>query len=239
MFAELMRGPSSRARRSASSSARARTGSPASTGSSASPPSAGSRSSLDRAVPQNKGAYLQDIIDLQNAAPTSCGCGSTPSRRTTFIKQAKAQQFSPQFMVFPFNLTTQTLADDALDAADHRHRDVELVQPGRLLRPVRRLRRRHTAVRAAVRAVPARGRPRRRWRRPLFLNWSAQKAMHQLLLQCGPDCTRNRFVGLLHQFSQRLSSSSCTSTSAAGARQRPPRRVEVMVLEAIPPRAAR
>ena len=33
---------------------------------------------------------------------------------TAFIKQSKAQQFSPNFMVFPFNLTTQTLGDDAL-----------------------------------------------------------------------------------------------------------------------------
>ena len=43
----------------------------------------------------------------------------------------------------------------------------------------------------------------------LFLNWSGQKVMHQLLLRCGPDCTRNRFMALLRGFNAQLTSSAC------------------------------
>jgi hypothetical protein len=33
--------------------------------------------------------------------------------------------------------------------------------------------------------------------------------MHQLLLQCGADCNRNRMVELLHGYKAKLSPSSC------------------------------
>mgnify|MGYP001792521656 CR=1 FL=1 len=43
----------------------------------------------------------------------------------------------------------------------------------------------------------------------LFLNWSAQKAFHTLLLACGRSCGRNELLKVLRTYKARPSSSAC------------------------------
>jgi len=165
---------------------------------------------LDRPVPQNKGSYLQDIIDLRNAGADVVWLWLNALETTTFIKQSKAQQFSPNFMVFPFNLTTQTLGDDALTPPITGIAMWNAYSQGDYSGPfadyaddMKQFEDQYAKYRPSVDLSGVGG-------DLLFLNWSAQKAMHQLLLQCGPNCTRNRFLGVLYQFKQRVTSSSCT-----------------------------
>ena len=164
---------------------------------------------LDRPVPQNKGSYLQDIVDLHNAGAEVVWLWLNALETTTFIKQAKAQQQDFAFMVFPFNLTTQTLGNDALtppivgiamwnaySEGDYSGAFAEYADDMKLFEAQYRKYDPSVDVGGVGGDL-------------LFLNWSAQKAMHQLLLQCGPDCTRNRLLGLLHGYDQRVTSSTC------------------------------
>jgi len=43
----------------------------------------------------------------------------------------------------------------------------------------------------------------------LFLNWSAQKSLYAQFLECGKDCTRNKFVDVLESYKKRPTSSAC------------------------------
>jgi hypothetical protein len=54
----------------------------------------------------------------------------------------------------------------------------------------------------------------------LFLNWSAQKSLYAQLLDCGKDCTRNRFVDVLESYNKRPTSSACTVNFTAGNHRR-------------------
>lgn len=165
---------------------------------------------LERPVPQNKGSYIQDIIDLRNAGADVVWLWLNALESTTFIKQAKAQGYSPTFMVFPFNLTTQTLDDDALDPALVGIAMFNAYSEGDYGGPfaayaddMRLFEAQYRKYRPSVDLGGVGG-------DLLFLNWSAQKVMHQLLLACGPDCTRNRFVGVLQGTNRQLTSSACT-----------------------------
>jgi hypothetical protein len=44
----------------------------------------------------------------------------------------------------------------------------------------------------------------------LFLNWTAQKALHKQLLLCGKDCGRNKFIDVLRSYRAKPTSSVCT-----------------------------
>jgi hypothetical protein len=43
----------------------------------------------------------------------------------------------------------------------------------------------------------------------LFLNWVGQKALYRQLLECGKDCTRNRFVEVLQHYDKTPIASAC------------------------------
>jgi hypothetical protein len=164
---------------------------------------------IEREVQVNKGAYLQDIIDLQNAGADVVWLWLNALESTEFIQQAAAQRFRPQFMVFPFNLTTQTLGDAALDpplagvamynAYSEGDRSGEFA--------------RYADDLAQFEAQYAKHRPNVDLGGVggdlLFLNWSAQKVMHRLLLDCGADCTRNSFIQTTQRYRGVPTSSAC------------------------------
>lgn len=164
---------------------------------------------LDRPVPQNKGSYLQDIVDLQNAGAEVVFLWLNALESTTFIKQTKAQAWSPYFMVFPFNLTMQTLGDDALNPPISGVMMSNAYSFGDYSGPfaayaddMRLFEAQYAKYRPDVDLGGVGG-------DLLFLNWSAQKATHQLLLLCGPSCGRNRFIEVLRGYRGQLTSSAC------------------------------
>lgn len=154
----------------------------------------------ERAVQNNQGAYTQDIIDLQTAGAQVVWIWENALSSTQIVKQASAQQFNPQFLLFPFNLTSQTLNNDALNPPlvgvamypAYSYRDYggsfatyaadmkEFEQQYGQYRP-----------NANIDGIAG---------DLLFLNWTGQKALHLLLQQCGADCTRNRLVDVMTGF---------------------------------------
>lgn len=161
-------------------------------------------------APQNQGSYLQNIIDMKNAGAEVVWIWLNALESTEFIKQAKAQNFSPHFMVFPFNLTTQTLGDDALNPkliGVSMHNAYSFGdysgQFANYAADIKLFEQQYATYQpsADIRGIGG---------DLIFLNWSGQKSFHKLLLQCGRSCTRNRMVELLHSYKGSVTPSACT-----------------------------
>ncbi len=164
---------------------------------------------LEREVQPNKGNYLQDIIDLRNAGSELVWTWLNALESLEFIKQTKAQDWHPQLMVFPFNLTSQHLGDDALNPPLAGVAMFNAYSKGdysgefaNYADDMHQFEAQYAEYRPQADLDGLGG-------DLLFLNWSAQKAMHQLLLDCGPDCTRNRFLEVVHGFKARTNTSAC------------------------------
>lgn len=165
---------------------------------------------LEREVPQNKGSYVQDIVDMRNAGVDTVFVWLNALEATQFITQAHGQNWRPQFIVFPFNLTTQTLGDAALDPPLVGVSMHNAYSMGDYSGPfaayaddMKQFEEQYARYRPNADIGGVGG-------DLIFLNWSGQKAMHQLFLQCGRDCTRNRLVEIMHGLRSKPVSSGCT-----------------------------
>jgi ABC-type branched-subunit amino acid transport system substrate-binding protein len=164
---------------------------------------------LEREVPQNKGSYVQDIVDMRNAGVDTVFLWLNALESTQFITQADAQNWHPQFLVFPFNLTSQTLGEAAMNPpllGVSMHNAYTFGEHGGPFAPyaddMQLFEQQYAEYRPGADIEGLAG-------DLLFLNWTGQKGLHQLLLQCGPDCTRNRLVEALHGFKGVPTSSAC------------------------------
>ena len=163
----------------------------------------------ERAVQANKRNYIEDILAMSNAGADVVWAWENALASTEIIKQAKAQQYSPTWMVFPFNLTSQTLGDEAMSpklAGVAMFTAYSYGDHGGPFAPyaddMREFERHYAKYRptADIRGLAG---------DLLFLNWTAMKALHLQLLECGPDCTRNRFIDVMINYRKRPTSSSC------------------------------
>lgn len=166
--------------------------------------------SLERGVQQNKANYLQDILDLKNAGSDVVFIWLNALESSQVIQQIKRQNWNPQLMIFPFNLVSQTVGDDALNppvvgvgmfqAYSYGDRSGTFSSYADDLNQFEQ-QYREMDPNADLHSVAG---------DLLFLNWSAQKAFHQLLLQCGRSCGRNELLALLQGYKQKPTSSACT-----------------------------
>ena len=148
-------------------------------------------------VTNNQANYTQEIVNAEQAGATAIFAWENALASTEMIQQAKDVGYSPTWLVFPFNLTTQTIGRGALNppmigvatwpayakgasdglfgayAADMREFEAEYAKydPGANL----------SGVGGDL----------------LFLNWEGQKSLAQMFLDCGKDCTRSRFAAML------------------------------------------
>ncbi len=160
-------------------------------------------------VADKKHNYTQDILDMKNAGAEVVFLWENALNSTEFILQAKQQAFSPNYLMFPFNLTSQTLGDNALNPTLDGVAMYPAYSYGDYKGPfstyaddVKEFERQYKTYRSGADLQGAGG-------DLLFLNWTAQKALYAQLLACGKDCTRNRFVDVLQSWNSRPTSSAC------------------------------
>ena len=163
----------------------------------------------EREVAASKGTYLQDIVDLRNADAEVVFLWLNALESTEFIGQTWAQGWKPQFMVFPFNITTQTLGAGVLDPPIVGVSMHNAYSAGDTKGPF-------AAYADDIRLFEAqydKYRPNADYEGVggdlMFLNWASQKATHQFFLQCGADCTRSKFAHLLTQTKGSATPSVC------------------------------
>ncbi len=163
----------------------------------------------EREVPPNKGSYLQDIVELRNKGSEVVFLWLNALESTEFITQTWAQGWTPQFMVFPFNITTQTLGSQALNppivgvnmhnaysAHDYSGPFAAYADDMKLFEAQYDKYRPDADYEGVGSDL-------------MFLNWASQKVTHQFLLQCGADCTRSKLVTLIKQSKGTATSSVC------------------------------
>jgi len=164
----------------------------------------------ERAVQNNQGTYTQEILDMARAKADVVWIWENALASTQIVKQAKAQTVNPEFLLFPFNLTSQTLGQDALNPKMVGVAMYPAYSKGDLsgsfasyASDIKEFEAQYYKYRPNVALNGVGG-------DLLFLNWTGQKGLHLLLKQCGPDCTRNRLVDVLTGFkASRPFPSSC------------------------------
>jgi ABC-type branched-subunit amino acid transport system substrate-binding protein len=155
------------------------------------------------------GNYTSQITAMKNAKADVVWIWLNALESTELIKQMKAQLYSPNLMVFPFNLTSQTLGSDALNPVMDGVAMYPSYSKGDYSGPfasyaddMKQFEAQYAKYDPNVDLSGNAG-------DLLFLNWTGQKALYQQLLDCGPDCTRNRFVDVLHGYHKTPISSAC------------------------------
>ncbi|HUP85787.1 MAG TPA: ABC transporter substrate-binding protein [Acidimicrobiales bacterium] len=148
-------------------------------------------------VQQNQAEYTQALLALKSAGAEVVWGWENTLALTQMVEQAKAQNWSPIWLAFPFNLTAQALGEDAMTppmvglaswpgysfgdyagtfssyAADMKEFEAQYKK----YRP-------NTDIAGVAGDL-------------LWLNWVEQKRLVALLKACGQNCTRNHLVGLL------------------------------------------
>jgi ABC-type branched-subunit amino acid transport system substrate-binding protein len=148
-------------------------------------------------VQNNQGNYVQDLATLHSKGAQVVFAWENALATTEMIKQAQSLNWHPAWLVFPFNLETNTLGASSLDQPIWGVASWDAYDPKYDGGPF-------TPYRASIREFEAQYKqydPHANLSGDggdlLYLNWEGQAFIAYLMQKCGPDCTRNRFAGLL------------------------------------------
>ncbi|HVE94810.1 MAG TPA: ABC transporter substrate-binding protein [Acidimicrobiales bacterium] len=163
----------------------------------------------DKPVQVNQGNYTQDLLDIKNSGATVVFGWENALAAVQIVKQAKAQDYNPTWLLFPFNLTSQSLDSDALNP--------KMVGIAMFTAYSNKFYGGSFAAYAndmkEFEAQYARHRPDAELDSLggdlLFLNWTAQKAQHLMLEACGADCTRNKLIDTMNSYKSRPFPAAC------------------------------
>jgi hypothetical protein len=158
------------------------------------------------------GNYTSQIANLRNAGAQLVWIWLNALETTEVVTQMKSQAWSPNLLVFPFNLTSQTLGSSAMSPP----MDGVAMYPAysyhdysgsfaSYAQDVREFEAQYAKYDPAPDGPDLSGVAGDL----LFLNWVGQKALYRQLLECGRDCTRNRFVEVLQHYDKTPIASAC------------------------------
>jgi ABC-type branched-subunit amino acid transport system substrate-binding protein len=174
----------------------------------------------EQAVPQNKGNYTDDVLAMKNAGAEVVWIWENALDALPIVQQIRRQQYNPNMMLFPFNLTSQGLGNDAFNPALDgvamftAYTYQEYSGPfASYADDMKLFEAQYKKYRPNVDLGGVSG-------DLLFLNWSAQKSLYAQLLDCGKDCTRNKFVDILETYKKRPTSSACPLDFTGGNHRR-------------------
>jgi ABC-type branched-subunit amino acid transport system substrate-binding protein len=151
----------------------------------------------DLPVQKSQGSYSSEILTLQQKGAEVVIILDDAVSQLNVIKQAKTQQYSPYWLVFPFNIQTQTLGNDALKPPIRGPNLAPAYECHSFDGP-------YASYADDIRefeAAYAKYSPNTdlcgiagdiAWG-----GWNGFKAMAALFEACGPNCTRNRFAGVM------------------------------------------
>ena len=173
----------------------------------------------ERAVAANKGNYTDEILAMRNAGAEVVWGWENALISTQILAQAKRQNYSPQWLLFPFNLTSQTLDGDALNPKLDGVAMFTAFSKGdrggsfaKYADDLTLFEQQYAKYRPDADLNGVGG-------DLLFLNWQAQKSLYDMLLACGKDCTRNRMVDTLTTYKKVPTSSACLIDFTKGDRR--------------------
>ncbi|MGH2785994.1 MAG: ABC transporter substrate-binding protein [Actinomycetota bacterium] len=147
----------------------------------------------DLPVDKNDTIYSTQISTLKNRQVKTVFLWENVLSAVELIRQAKAQDFHPQWVIFPFNFLTKTLKSGSVDPIP-----IEGIAMWPAYRPgstggsyasyaneIKLFEAKHATYASGPRDDIT------------WMTWLGWHQMHTMLLACGKDCTRNRLVGLM------------------------------------------
>ncbi len=154
---------------------------------------AGKKPVADLPVQKDQAVYTQQISELKARGAKTVFVWENALAATELVKQAKQQDYHPTWLVFPFQVTTDTLKEEAINPPMEGIATWPAYVPGAKGGS-------YSAYEDEIRKFEAAQRQYGRAQKGndiLWMTWLAMKQLHQWLLDCGPNCDRNRLVALL------------------------------------------
>lgn len=152
---------------------------------------------ISKGVTINQGNYTQELTELHSAGVKVVFAWENALATTEMLKQAQGQNYHPSWLVFPFNLETNTLGRSSLDQPILGVAAWDAYDPGYYgggfapyVAEIHQFEAQYHQYDGSADLSGDGG-------DLLFLNWEGQKQIADLLQRCGPQCTRNRIAGLL------------------------------------------
>jgi ABC-type branched-subunit amino acid transport system substrate-binding protein len=147
----------------------------------------------DLPVQKDQAIYAQQINELKARGAETVFVWENGLAAIELIKQAKQQDYNPTWVVFPFQVMTDTLKDEMLDPPVEGIAFWPAYVPGATTGPFAPYADEIKLFEAAQRQYGK----AQKGNDILWMTWLAMKQLHQLLLDCGPNCDRNRMVALM------------------------------------------
>ncbi|HYZ92504.1 MAG TPA: hypothetical protein VFA34_08930, partial [Actinomycetota bacterium] len=145
-----------------------------------------------RGVVKNQGGYVAELNELRARGTQLVFVWENALAATAIIQEAKGQNWSPQFLIFPFNTTTDALGDQALSPPVQGITTWPAYSPGDYSGPFAS----YAKEIKRMEEVYDRRRPGITVTDIHWMVWLSYRDLHKTLLACGKDCTRNKLLGL-------------------------------------------
>jgi len=148
----------------------------------------------ERGVLKNQGSYQAQLLAMQQAGADLVFAWENALAQSAMVNEADGMvpPYRPQWIVFPFNLVTDTVGDRALNPVLHGISTWPAYSPGDYSGPFAEYAdeiKRFEAAYKKHRDVPLTD--------IHWMTWLAWRSIHYTLDLCGRDCTRNNVVGLM------------------------------------------
>ena len=150
-------------------------------------------------VYKNQGSYHAQVLAMQQGGADLVFAWENALAQSAMIKEAEEFRplpYQPQWIVFPFNLVTDTVGEAAIRPGKVMHgiSTWAAYSPGDYTGPFAEyadeIRRFEAAYKTHHRTAYDSGLTDIHW-----MTWLAWRSIHYTLEQCGRDCTRNKFLG--------------------------------------------
>ncbi|MGH9274280.1 MAG: ABC transporter substrate-binding protein, partial [Acidimicrobiales bacterium] len=163
----------------------------------------------DLPVQQSQGNYNQEIIELQQSGAEVVVILDDALAQTNVMLQGASQGYRPHWVVFAFNLQTDTLGDDALDPPLTGTNVAPAYTAGEYGGPFAS----YAAELRNFEAAYAKYSPDTDLSGAVgdiaWQTWIGFSSLASLIEACGPDCSRNRFAGMLEAGYHGQASAAC------------------------------
>jgi hypothetical protein len=148
-------------------------------------------------VQNNQANYVQDLVQLHQHGAQVIFAWENALATVEMLKQAQTLDYHPAWLMFPFNLQTNTLGASAFSQPMYGVATWDAYDPYDLGGPfkpyaasMREFAKEYHAYDPGANLAGDGG-------DLLYLNWEGQRFIAYLLHRCGPNCTRNKLAGML------------------------------------------
>jgi ABC-type branched-subunit amino acid transport system substrate-binding protein len=145
-----------------------------------------------RGVMKNQGSYVTELNELHTKGAELVFVWENALAATAIVQEAKGQNWNPQFLIFPFNTTTDAIGNQALNPPVQGISVWPAYSPGDYSGPFAS----YAKEIKHMEQVYAKRRPNTTVTDIHWMVWLSYRDLHHMLLACGKDCTRNKLLGL-------------------------------------------